>query len=172
MSLTENLRKGMVIRHENHLYTILGFQVAQSGKQRATVHVKLRELTSGKASERTLEQLGSLDEVPTAIRLMQYLYHTGTERVFMDTETFEQYTFPLDVIGPGADFLAEEQNYRFLTVEGQPVTLLVPDVAVLEVADTAPVEHVGGTSHVFKDAKLNSGLVIQVPLFIKNGDRI
>lgn len=172
MSLTDNLRKGMVIRHEGHLYSILDFRVAQTGKQRPTVHVKLRALASGNASERTLDQLGKIDEVPTAVRPMQYLYAAGRDHVFMDTESFEQYSLGPDILGDAPDFLTEEQVFRVLTIEGQPVSLQLPDVIVLEVADTAPVEHAGGSSNVYKEARLSSGLVVQVPLFIKSGDKI
>ena len=172
MSLTEDLHKGMVIRHEGQLFTVLDFNVAQTGKQRPTVHVKLRSLTTGHTGERTLDQLGKIEEVPTEIRQMQYLYSTGKERVFMDAETFEQYPLGEDVLGDGIPFLVEEETYRFLTVEGQVVGIELPPVVVLEVVETAPVEHAGGSTNVQKEARLNSGLVIHVPLFIKNGDRI
>ena len=172
MSLTDGIRKGMVIRHEGHLFTILDFQVAQAGKQRPTVHVKLREFNSKKASERTLEQLGTLREVPTAVRTMTYLYAADKDRVFMDTESFEQYTFDRDFLGHGIDFLTEDEPYRFQVVEGQPVAMQIPDVTVMAVAETAPVEHAGGGGHVHKEATLTSGLMIQVPLFIKTGDKI
>jgi elongation factor P len=69
-------------------------------------------------------------------------------------------------------FLVEEQTYRFQTVEGQPVELQLPGQVVLEVADTAPPEHAGGGSNVYKEATLSSGLLVHVPLFIKNGDKI
>ena len=172
MSLTEDLHKGMVIRHEGQLFTVLDFKVAQTGKQRPTVHVKLRSLTTGHTGERTLDQLGKIEEVPTEIRRMQYLYSAGKERVFMDAETFEQYPLGEDVLGDSVAFLVEEETYRFLTVEGQVVGIELPPVVVLEVVETAPVEHAGGSTNVQKEARLNSGLVIHVPLFIKNEDRI
>ncbi|GAG48866.1 unnamed protein product, partial [marine sediment metagenome] len=137
-----------------------------------TVHVKLRSLTTGHTGERTLDQLGKIEEVPTEIRRMQYLYSAGKERVFMDAETFEQYPLGEDVLGDGVAFLVEEETYRFLTVEGQVVGIELPPVVVLEVVETAPVEHAGGSTNVQKEARLNSGLVIHVPLFIKNWDKI
>ena len=91
MSLTEQLHKGMVIRHEGQLYTVLDYEVAQTGKQKHTVHVKLRAVKSGHATERTLDQLGKIEEVPSEVRQMQYLYASGEQRVFMDAESFEQY---------------------------------------------------------------------------------
>jgi elongation factor P len=172
MSLTEDLHKGMVIRHEGQIFTVLDFKVAQTGKQRPTVHIKLRSVTGGHTTERTLDQLGKIEEVPADVRQMQYLYSSGKERVFMDTESFEQYPLGDDLLGDSVPFLVEEETYRFLLIEGQPVAIQLPSVVVLEVVDTAPVEHAGGSTNVQKDAKLNSGITIRVPLFIKNGDKI
>ena len=172
MALSDELRKGMVIRHEGKLYTVLDYKVAQTGKQKATVHVKLRDLRSGHAGERTRDDLGTIEEVPTEIRSMQYVYASGQERVFMDTESFEQYPLGEDVVGDALDFLVEEQTYRFLTIEERPVALQLPAVLVLDVVDTAPPEHAGGATNVQKEARLASGLTIHVPLFIKNGDKV
>ncbi len=172
MSQTGQLRKGMVIRHEGHLLTIEDYKVAQTGKQKATVHVKLRSLRDGHSVERNLDELGRIEEVPTELRTMQYLYASGDEHVFMDTETFEQYPLAAGALGDGLSFLVEEHSYRFLTVDQQVASLHLPDVAVLEVVDTAPVQHAGGSTSIQKEAKLNSGLTINVPLFIKNGDKV
>ena len=172
MSLTDQLHKGMVIRHEGHLYTVLDYHLAQTGKQKATVHVKLGALGAGHSTERTLDALGKIEEVPAEVRHMQYLYTAGKERVFMDNESFEQYSFEDDFLGDTVPFLVEEESYRFLTVDGQVASIQLPPIVVLEVADTAPVEHAGGATNVHKEARLNSGVVVQVPLFIKNGDKI
>ena len=172
MSLTEGLHKGMVIRHEGQLFTILDFRTAQTGKQRPTVHVKLRSVSTGHTGERTLDELGKLEEVPTEVRHMQYLYADRSDRVFMDTETYEQYPLGEDILGDSVPFLIEQDTYPVLTIEGQPVSLQMPPIVVHEVVDTAPPQHAGGSTNVYKEAKLNSGLVIQVPLFIKNGDKI
>lgn len=172
MSLTDELHKGMVIRHEATLYSIVDFNTAQTGKQRPTVHVKLRSLRDGHTSERTLDQLGRIEEVPAELREMQFLYASGEQRVFMDTQSFEQYELAEDVLGKSIAFLVEEEKYKFLTIEGRPVSLQLPDALVMEVADTAAVQHAGGSSTVHKEATLTSGMVVQVPLFIKTGDRV
>jgi elongation factor P len=172
MSRTDELHRGMVIRHEGHLYTVEDYRIARTGKQKPTVHVKLRSLASGKPVDRTLDELGKIEEVPHEIRRMQYLYAAGKEHVFMDTESYEQYSLGEDLLGGALDLLAEEESYRFQTIEGKIVALQLPDIVDLQVADTAPVEHAGGSTNVHKDAKLASGLVVQVPLFIKTGDKI
>jgi elongation factor P len=172
MSLTEGLARGMVIRHEGELYTILDFRVVQTGKQKPTVHVKLRAMKTGHTGERTRDELGKLEEVATEVRQMQYLYASGQERVFMDTETFEQYPLGEELLGDAINFLVEEESYRIQMIEEQPVSLQLQSVVVLEVTDTAPVEHAGGSTNVHKEAVLNSGITVHVPLFIKNGDKI
>jgi elongation factor P len=162
----------MVIRHQGQLYTILDFKVSQSGKMRPTVHVKLRSVAKGLAGERSLDELGKIEEVATEIRQLQYLYPSGENRVFMDTQSFEEYAFDEARLGDDANFLVEGETYRFLAIEGRPELLQLPLVVVIEVADTAPVEHSGGGSNIQKEAKLASGLMIHVPLFIKTGDKI
>ncbi len=171
MSSTENLRRGAVIRHEGHLFTIVDFSVAHKGKAKPTVHVKLRALKDGHPVDRSLDELGKIEEIATEHRHMQYLYTAGPKRVFMDAESFEEQSFDESMLDRNAAFLVEGESYKFLTVDGQPFALEMPDVMVMEVADTAPVEH-GGASNVYKEAKLKSGLMIKVPLFIKTGDRI
>jgi elongation factor P len=172
MSLTEQLHRGMVIRHEGHMYTVLDYEIAQTGKQKPTVHVKLRDIRSGHASERTLDQLGKIEEVPSEVRPMQYLYAAGEQRAFMDTESYDQHELAPEIVGDAIDFLVEEETYKVLTVEGQPTSVQLPSVIVLEVTETAPVEHAGGATNVQKEARLNCGITINVPLFIKNGDKI
>jgi len=172
MARSDQIRRGMILRHEGELFTVLDYSLAQTGKQKPTMHVKLRSLKSGHTGERTTDELGRIEEVATEIRPMQYLYASGNQRVFMDNESYEQYSLSQDILGDSLHFLVEEDTYRFLTVEGQPVALQLPTALVMKVVDTAPVEHAGGSSSVHKEARLASGLVIHVPLFIKTGDKV
>jgi len=172
MAQIEQLRKGMVIRHEGQLYTVMDFHVAQSGKQKPTVHVKLRAVRDGRQADRTLDQLGTIDEVSSEVRDFQYLYASGRERVFMDLETYDQHSLHEDQLGEAVHYLVEEQPYRFLVVEGRPAVIQLPPTIAMQVVDTAPPEHAGGGSSVYKEARLASGRMIMVPLFIKTGDFI
>jgi elongation factor P len=172
MSRTAELKKGMVIRLEERLYRVVDFHIAQTGQQKPRVHVKLRSLTGGHGTERLLDQMGRIEEVEAEVRPMQYLYASGREHVFMDSESFEQYPLPEEIVANARDFLVENETYRLLTIEGQPAEIQLPTHLVLEVAETAPVEHAGGVSNVSKEATLASGLTIQVPLFIKTGEKV
>ncbi len=172
MSQVEQLRKGMVLRHEGHLFTVVEFHTAQSGKQKPTVHVKLRALQDGHPVERTLAQLGMIDEVASEVREMQYLYVAGNDRVFMDSQTFEQYPLSHAQLAGAEDYLVEEQTYRMLCVEGQPVAPQLPPAVVMEIVDTAPPAHAGSASSVLKEARVGSGRTIMVPMFVKKGDKV
>jgi len=172
MSQTTNLHRGMVLRHEGHLFTVLDFHQIQKGKQKPTVHVKLRSVSTGNVGERTLDELGKLDEVPTAVRKVQYLYADRDQRIFMDTESFDQIALSPQHVGGAEPWLVEQETYALQTIDGEPILLTLPPVVVLEVVDTAPPQHGGGGSTVYKEARLTSGALVMVPLFIKNGDRI
>ena len=167
------LKRGMLIRHQEHLYVVTDFQERRTGKQRATVHVALRDTRDGHQVDRTLDQLGSIEEVPSAYRDLQYLYPAAEAWVFMDTESFEQYELTEAQLHGCQPFLKEGEAYRSLFADEQPLSLELPDVVSLQVASTAPPAHsVGVQSNVMKEAELENGLEVRVPLFIKNGDTV
>ncbi|MFQ5806739.1 MAG: elongation factor P [Phycisphaerae bacterium] len=167
------LKRGMLIRHQNHLYVVADFQERRTGKMRATVHVVLRAIRDGHQVDRTLDQLEPLEEVSSAHRDLQYLYAGADNWVFMDTESFEQHELTDAQLHGCQPFLKEGETYRALFVEERPLSLDMPEVVLLEVATTAaPTHAVGQASNVMKEAELENGLEIRVPLFIKNGDKI
>lgn len=167
------LKRGMLIRHQNHVYQVMDFQERHSGKQRPTVHVALRDVRDGHPVDRTLADLEPIQEVPHSIRPMQYLYMRGTECIFMDSETFEEYPLLADQLHGCEPFLSEGEEYRVKFVDGQPLALDLPEVIRLKVAETAaPAHSVGAASSVLKEATLENKLLVRVPLFIKIGDLI
>jgi elongation factor P len=167
------LKRGMLIRHQGHLYVVTDFEERRTGKQRATVHVTLRATRDGHQVDRTLDQLEPLEEVPAAYRNLQYLYAGSENWVFMDSESFEQYELTDAQLHGCQPFLKEGEAYRALFAEERPLSVDMPDVVKLQVANTAPPAHAVGTqSSVMKEAELENGLEVHVPLFIKNGDTI
>jgi len=167
------LRRGMLIRHQGHLYVVADFSERHTGKQRPTVHVLLRDVRDGRQVERTLDQLEPVAEVASAFRNVQYLYPSGDAWVFMDTESFEQYELTDAHLHGCQPFLREGENYRALFADERPISLDMPEVVALRVASTAaPAHAVGQASSVLKEAELENGLTVRVPLFIKNGDVI
>jgi len=167
------LRRGMLIRHQNHVYQVADFQERHTGKQKPTVHVSLRDIRDGRPVDRTLDDLLPLVEVDHAWRRMQYLYAKDQVRVFMDCETFEEYELNEAHLHGTAPFLVDGQEYRVAFIEGRPASLEMPEIVSLKVAVTAAPEHsVGVASNVTKEATLENGLQVRVPLFIKTGDTI
>ncbi len=166
------LKRGMVLRHQGRLYQVADFHERRTGKMKPTVHVLLRDLRDGHQLERTLDQLEPLEEVETAVREAQYLYARGEVRVFMDNETFDEFELSEAQLAGFGPFLVEGESYRVLTAEGKPLALQPPESVVLRVVHTAPPVHAGGSSNVYKEAEMENGLTVMVPLFIKNGDRI
>ena len=167
------LTRGMLLRVHNDLYQVVGFGEAHTGKQKSRTHVTLRCLRDGHVTDKLLESIQPIEEVPHEIRNMQYLYSSDDEYTFMDSESFEQYTLSRNVLGRAAHFLVESETYKVLCANETPISIQLPDALAIEVKDTAPPAHgVGGASNILKEAVLASGLTVRVPLFIKTGDRI
>jgi elongation factor P len=167
------LKRGQLLRHQGHLYTVTDFSERHSGKQCPTVHVLLRDVRDGHPVDRTLDQLEPLEEVPGGHRELQYLYPTNEAWVFMDIENYEQYELRDEHLHGCQPFLKEGEKYRALFAGELPVMLDIPDAVMLKVRSTAPPTHGGGSqSSVLKEASLENGLEIRVPLFIKDADMI
>lgn len=167
------LKRGMLIRHQNHVYTVTDFQERRTGKQRPTVHVGLRDVRDGHPVDRTLDQLEPIEEVPHAVREMQYLYARGDECMFMDSETFDEHALAGPQLHGCEPFLKEGETYRVTFVDDRPLALDLPDVIKLGVKEAAaPAHAVGTSSSVMKEATLENELSVNVPLFIKIGDTI
>lgn len=167
------LRRGMLIRHQDHVYQVADFQERHTGKQKPTVHVALRDIRDGHPVDRTLDDLVPVVEIEHAWRRMQYLYAKEPVRVFMDCETFEECELSATHLHGCAGFLVEGDEYRVAFIEGQPTSLEMPEIIPAKVAMTAAPEHwVGASSNITKEATLENGLQVRVPLFIKTGDVI
>lgn len=167
------LKRGMLIRHQGHVYSVAEFHERHSGKQKPTVHVLLRDVRDGRQVERSLDDLLPLEEVPHAYRQMQYLYPRGATCVFMDTESFDECDLDEAALHGCQPFLKEGETYRVTFVDNNPLSLDLPEIVRLKVRETAaPAHSVGGASSILKEATLENDLVVNVPLFIKLGDTI
>lgn len=167
------LERGMFIRHQDHIYEVVDFSERHTGKQKPTIHVALRDVRNDHPVDRTLDQLEPIEPVDHAVRSMQYLYAKGDEFIFMDSETFEEHEMTRAQLGGREVFLNDGDAYRVMCLEGRPASVLMDDVVSLKVTNTAPPGHsVGTTSNITKEATLENGLEVRVPLFIKTGDVI
>ncbi len=167
------LRKGMLIRNQSHLFYVEDFHERHTGQQKPTVHVRLKDIKDGRHVERVLDDLLPIKEVDHAYRAMQYTYHRGGVYVFMDSETFDEHEFPEGMVGGFKAFLREGQEFRVMFADGAAVFIEFPEHVSMHVATTAaPERSVGQGGSVLKEAELENGLTVRVPLFIKTGDLI
>ncbi len=162
----------MVISMDGQLYTIVEFQHVKPGKGGAFVRTKLKNVRTGAVLDKTFRSGGKVDDVRLERKEAQYVYAEGDLFYFMDMETYEQFPVEKAVIGEDVKYLKESLVCNTLSHEGRIIDIELPLFIELEVVGTDPGikgdTATGGT----KPAKLETGAVIQVPLFISEGDRI
>ncbi|HTV56192.1 MAG TPA: elongation factor P [Terriglobia bacterium] len=167
-----DLRPGMVIKHKGELYSIFKAEHRTPGNLRAFVQAKMRNLRSGAIID---HRFRSEDEVARAVIDefdMQYLYSDGDSYHFMNTENYEQLHLPKEVIGDRAQFMVPDVTLKVALYEGRPIDVALPATVDLKVVETEPGIKGGSATNVGKPAKLETGLVVQVPPFISQGETI
>ncbi|MBP7929558.1 MAG: elongation factor P [Acidimicrobiia bacterium] len=169
---TNDLKNGMVLALDTHLFQVIEFQHVKPGKGPAFVRTKLRRLDNGAVIDRTFRADEKVEQAIVDKRDMQFLYRDGSSLVFMDNESYDQITVPEDVIGTAALYLVEGASLQ-LSLHGTDIVGVEPPVSVeLNVAETEPGIQGDRVSGARKPATLETGLVVQVPLFVEIGDRI
>ena len=169
---TNQFRNGMHIQLDGSVWRIVEFQHVKPGKGGAFVRTKLKSLDSGAVVDRTFRAGEKFPRVRTETKNMQYLYDAGDEVVFMDQETYEQIGLARASVAEAIDFLEPSSTIQLLTVDGRPAGVQLPAAVELTVAETEPGVRGDTVSNVTKPAKLETGAVVQVPLFVNTGDRI
>jgi elongation factor P len=165
------MQKGQVVTIDGKLYTILDFEhVHLGGRGGAVYQTKLKSLVDGLIQNIRLRSEERVEEVELDKRTYEYLYSTGREHILMDMATYEQVTLGDNVFGDGAKYLKPNTQLEVSMYKGRPVIVNLPDTVDLEVTQTQPeVKRATATSQD-KPATLKTGLVVQVPSFIKAGD--
>jgi elongation factor P len=169
---TNDLKNGMALNLPDGLMTVVEFQHVKPGKGGAFVRTKLKNVRTGAVLERTFR---ADEKVPLAVidkREMQYLYREGDVYVFMDTDDYEQVRVDGDALGPAARYLKEGNNAVLPTYESQVLGVELPAAVELNVADTEPGVQGDRVSGARKPATLETGLVVQVPLFVEPGEAV
>jgi elongation factor P len=162
----------MHIQFDGQTWRIVEFQHVKPGKGGAFVRTKLKSLDSGSVIDRTFRAGEKFERVRTETKSMQYLYDSGDEVVFMDEETYEQLSLPRSTVEDALPFLQPSSSVQVLLVDERPSGIDLPASVVLEVSDTEPGVKGDTVSNVTKPATLETGAVVQVPLFVNVGDRI
>ncbi len=172
MYSTTDFRKGLKIEVEGTPYEIIEFQHFKPGKGGAMVRTKLRNILTGRVEAITFRSGDKVGKPDIETRDMQYLYKDGEDLVFMDMTTYEQIQMPAASTAGKSDFLKDGQECRVMLYQGCPLDIDIPMSVVLEVTDTEPGAKGDTVSNVTKAATLESGAVIQVPIFVNVGDRV
>lgn len=162
----------MVIKHNGELFSIFRAEHRTPGNLRAFVQAKMRNLRTGAIQD---HRFRSEDEVERAVIdeiQMQYLYSDADSFHFMNTENYEQLHLPKDVVGDRAQYLIPDGTLTVEFFEGNPIDLALPPTVDLKVIETEPGIRGGSATNVGKPAKLETGLVVQVPPFISEGETI
>lgn len=166
------LRPGMVIKFNNELHTVFSMTHRTPGNLRGFVQAKMRNLRSGSMFE---HRFSSEDRVERAILEeveMEYMYDDGEFYYFMNTENFEQTHLTRDHLGEGVDYLVPQLKVHVEYYEGKPISVELPATVDLTVVETEPALKGATVSNVMKPAKLETGLVVQVPPFVSQGEKI
>ena len=172
MVTTNQFRNGMHIQLDGDVWRIVEFQHVKLGKGGAFVRTKVKSLGSGAVVDRTFRAGEKFPRVHTEVKSVQYLYDSGDEVIFMDEETYEQLHLPRSSVADELAYLPPSSSVQLLTVDGQPAGLQLPASVELTVAETEPGVRGDTVSNVTKPATLETGGVVQVPLFVNIGDKI
>ncbi len=166
------IRKGMVLLHNSIPHRVIEFHHHTPGNLRAMVQTRMRNLKTGNTMEHRFSSTESVERAIFEELEMTYLYNEGDLYYFMNSETYEQIGLTAEVLGDGVGYLLAETAIRVELFEGNPIAVTLPATVELTVIETEPEIKGATVSNVGKPAKVDTGITIQVPAFIKEGDKI
>ena len=172
MISTNQFKNGTTIKVDGKRFTILQFQHVKPGKGAAFVRTKLRNIDTGAVQDKTFRAGEKLEDIRTESRPATFLYSDGQSQHFMDADSFEQVEIPASVIGDSAEFIAANSTANILYADGEVVSVQPPPHVELEVTDTDPGVKGDTATGGSKPATMETGLTVQVPLFIERGDKL
>ncbi len=166
------LRPGMIVVHDKELYTVFSVEHRTPGNKRGSMQTKMRNLRTGNIIDYRFRAEEFLERAVVDEIEYQFMYSDGDGYHFMNTENFEQMSLSPEILGEAAYYLIGDMNVRVEFYENKAIGVALPDTVDLKVVDTEPTLQKATASAVMKPAKLETGLTINVPPFINNGDRI
>jgi elongation factor P len=169
---TNDLKNGMTLELDGTLFQVLEFQHVKPGKGGAFVRTKLRNVRTGAVVDKTFNAGVKVGLAIVERKEMQYLYPDGPDLVFMDVQTFEQLHVPGAVVGDAMRYVTEGGHATVATHQGVPISIDLPASTVLSVSRTDPAAKGDTRTSALKPATLETGVVVQVPLFVEEGDRV
>ena len=172
MATTNDLKNGMTLDLDGQLWNVVEFQHVKPGKGPAFVRTKLKNVLSGKVVEKTFNAGVKVEVAVVEKRDMQFLYKDGEDFVFMDTNTYDQLTISAATVGEASNYMLENAEVIVAMHEGNPLYVELPASVALEITYTEPGIQGDRSSGGTKPATLETGIDIQVPLFIKQGEKV
>ena len=166
------MRPGMIIKHNNELHTVFAVEHRTPGNLRAFIQAKLRNLRTGAMFEHRFRSPDPIDRVIVDEIPMEFLYNDGDDFYFMDQNTYEQTALKHDTLGDAVEYLTANLQIKVSYFDGVPVGIELPGTVEMTVVETEPGIKSATASSVTKPAKMETGLVVQVPPFINEGERI
>ena len=166
------LRPGMVIKHNNDLHSVFSVEHRTPGNLRAFIQAKLRNLRTGAMFEHRFRSADAIDKITVDEVQMEYLYNDGDDYYFMNTENYEQTHLTRDTLGDSVDYLISNLQIKVEFFDGKAVGIELPQTVEMTVIETEPGLKSATASSVTKAAKTETGLVVQVPPFINEGEKI
>ena len=172
MISVNDFRTGLTILVDGNIFRVIDFQHVKPGKGAAFVRSKLRNLRNGNVVEKTFRAGEKVEKAMVENRKMQYLYAQGDEHVFMDLESYEQTTLAAAQIEDELKYLLENMELHIQSFQGEMIGIELPNTVVLVVAETEPGIKGDTASGGTKPAKMETGLMVNVPFFVNEGDKL
>lgn len=166
------MKKGQTIKVDNILYSIVDFQHVKLGKGGAVYQTKLKSLVDGLIRDIRVRAEETLEDAYLDKRNFEYLYSNGSEHILMDLETYDQISLDDDAFGDGPKYLKPNTPLQVCMYQNKPVQITLPNTVDLKVKDTAPEIKGATATNQYKPATLETGVIVQVPPFVKVGEMI
>lgn len=167
-----DLRNGTFFREGQGIFQVLSYDHVKMGRGSGNVKVKVKNLKTGSVTEKSFITGARVDEASVEKKKAQYLYRDGDNFYFMDPQSFEQLPLSSSVVADQVKYLKDGLELTLITSEGEALAIELPISLVYEIAETGPGERGNTVSNVFKDATLDNGLVVKVPMFMKVGEKV
>lgn len=172
MVLATDLKNGSTFLFEGKPCVVLKYFHQKLGRGGATVRLAYRNLATGTVVEKSFQSTAKFEETTTEKRKLQYLYSDSSNAVFMDPSSYEQVEVPLKILGEDLNYIKEGEEINVLFWEDRALSVDIPPKVVLEVIETTPGVKGNSATNIYKPAKLENGLSIKVPLFVKVGEKV
>lgn len=167
-----DLRRGMIVRVDGALYSVVDFEHVTPGKGQAVMQTKLRHVVEGHHTNKRFRSTEKVEQLFLQNKEMEYLYQDGEFYCLMDTGSYEQVMIPRELVGDQGRFLRHNSTVKVVLYENKPIAIDLPAAVVLEVVETEPGVKGDSVTNVFKPATLETGLKVRVPLFVKKGEMV